>query len=63
MSESDDRFSLVQRVRFGDLDALQPEGSAPYSRPTTAAVSCPLGGRLTPEIEVVHVLPRAVWHG
>jgi hypothetical protein len=25
-----DRFSMVQKVRFGDLDAMQLGGSAPY---------------------------------
>ena len=58
-----DRFSIVQRVRFGDLDALQPGGSAPYSRRSAAAFPSPLRRRLTPESEVVHVLPGAQRHG
>jgi hypothetical protein len=26
-----DRFSMVQRVRFGDLDAMQPRGLRPLT--------------------------------
>jgi hypothetical protein len=58
-----ERFSIVQRVRFGDLDALQPGGSAPYSRPSAVTLPSPLWARLTPELEVVHVLPWTGAHG
>ena len=41
---SGERFSTLQRVRFGDLDAMQPRGL----RPLTAG----LGADSNPQIEV-----------
>ena len=49
------RFSMVQKVRFGDLDAMQPGGYAPSASQSSA----------TPELEgtLFMCCRQRTWHG